>query len=156
MPARNRFHAARKKAARLTRELRGGPARRTRAARKSRKATTIDAYLSGLGDEQRKVLEKLRRTITKIVPDAEECISYAMPAFRVGGSVIAGFAATAKGCSYYPFSGSTLGTLGDDLRGYSRTKSALHFNDDKPLPSGLVRKLVQARFAEIECRRVGK
>jgi uncharacterized protein YdhG (YjbR/CyaY superfamily) len=94
------------------------------------------------------VLQQLRQTIRKIIPAADECISYAMPAFRLHGKVVAGFAATTRGCSYFPFSGSTLGTLADDLQGYDRTKSALHFPVDRPLPTRLVRRLLQARIAE--------
>jgi uncharacterized protein YdhG (YjbR/CyaY superfamily) len=82
------------------------------------------------------------------VPGAEEVISYRLPAFRADGEVIAGFSATAKGCSYYPFSGRTLTTLAEDLRGYSQTKGALHFAPDKPLPKTLVRKLIKARLGE--------
>ncbi len=120
---------------------------RTRTA--SPKAATIDQYLARVTENQRAVLQQLRQTIKQIVPDAEECISYAMPAFRLHGKVVAGFAATAKGCSYFPFSGSTLGTLADDLRGYEQTKSSLHFTPDRPLPTAVVRKLLQARIAEI-------
>ncbi len=82
------------------------------------------------------------------LPKAEECISYAIPAFRLEGTVIAGFAATVKGCSYLPFSGSTLSTLSDELKDYNKTKSSLHFDPAKPLPLTLVRKLIRARIAE--------
>ncbi len=114
------------------------------------KPTTIHEYLANVSREKRAVLENLRQTIHKIVPEAEECISYAMPAFRLNGTVVAGFAATAKGCSYFPFSGSTLRTLAEDLQSFDRTKSALHFTPDKPLSAALVRKLIRARIAEIE------
>ena len=115
-----------------------------------KKPATIDEYLRALGDEQRAALEQLRRTIRAAAPKAEECISYGMPAFRLPGGVIAGFQATQKGCSYYPFSGTTLGALADLLRGYSRTKSALHFSPRAPLPAALVRKLLRARIAELK------
>jgi uncharacterized protein YdhG (YjbR/CyaY superfamily) len=71
-----------------------------------------------------------------------------MPAFRVDGRVVAGFQATKKGCSYYPFSGATLASLAAELGAYSRTRSALHFAPEAPLPLGLVRKLIRARLAE--------
>jgi uncharacterized protein YdhG (YjbR/CyaY superfamily) len=64
--------------------------------------------------------------------------------------VVAGFAATRKGCSYFPFSGSTLETLARDLEKYERTKGSLHFSPDEPLPVGLVRKLIRTRIAEID------
>jgi uncharacterized protein YdhG (YjbR/CyaY superfamily) len=111
-------------------------------------ASTIDDYLATITGAKRNVLDKLRKTIRSVVPRAEECISYRMPAFRLDGRVIAGFQATAKGCSYYPFSGTTLRTLARDLKGYGKTKSALHFHPDEPLPAALVRKLIKARIAE--------
>jgi uncharacterized protein YdhG (YjbR/CyaY superfamily) len=112
------------------------------------KPKDIDAYLATVSPDKRLLLESLRKTIRSIVPDAEECISYAMPAFRVKGGVIAGFLATSKGCSYFPFSGSTLATLAKDLGDYEQTKSALHFGSKRPLSKTLVRKLIQARLAE--------
>jgi uncharacterized protein YdhG (YjbR/CyaY superfamily) len=115
---------------------------------KAKKPVTIDEYLATVRGDRRTALEHLRKTIRSIVPKADECISYSMPAFRLDGAVVAGFLATAKGCSYFPFSGSTLATLSADLEGYDRTKSALHFHPDAPLPKGLVRKLLQARIAE--------
>ena len=117
------------------------------------KAATIDAYLSRVKGERRAALEALRETIRSIVPDAEECISYGIPAFRHDGRIVAGFQATATGCSYYPFSGTTLGTLARDLQGYAGTKSAVHFGPDRPLPVALVRKLIRARIAEGKAKR---
>jgi len=114
----------------------------------ARRAATVDVYLAAVKGERRAALEALRRTIRRIVPRAEECISYGMPAFRLDGRIVAGFAATAKGCSYYPFSGTTLGTLAADLEGREGTKSAVHFGPDRPLPQALVRKLIRTRMAE--------
>jgi uncharacterized protein YdhG (YjbR/CyaY superfamily) len=114
-----------------------------------KKPATIDEYLAGVKGENRKALDDLRAKIRKIVPKAEECISYGIPAFKLDGEVIAGFCARAKGCSYFPFSGSTLEALAKDLKGYSQTKSSLHFDPAKGLPVSLVRKLVKARIAEI-------
>jgi uncharacterized protein YdhG (YjbR/CyaY superfamily) len=115
----------------------------------SRSPASIDAYLATLDDERRATLSKLRRIILAVVADAVVCISYGMPAFRVDGRVVAGFQATSGGCSYYPFSGSTLDGLGDALAGFSRTKSALHFDAGRPLSAALVRKLIHARLAEL-------
>ena len=109
---------------------------------------SIDEYLASLSGEKRAALGKLRKVIRSIVPKAEECISYRIPAFRLDGAVVAGFCATAKGCSYFPFSGATLGALADNLRDYDQTKSSLHFHSDKPLPATLVRKLIETRIAE--------
>jgi uncharacterized protein YdhG (YjbR/CyaY superfamily) len=108
----------------------------------------IDDYLATVTGDRRTALVRLRKTIRTIVPRAEECISYGMPAFRLDGKIVAGFQATAKGCSYYPFSGTTLQTLAGDLQRFSKTKSALHFSPDEPLPAALVRKLIKARIDE--------
>ena len=118
-----------------------------------KKPQTIDEYLASVKPDRRAALQKLRRTIHSVVPGAEECISYSMPAFRYDGHVIAGFLATAKGCSYFPFSGTTLSTLSSDAAAYDRTKSALHFDPKRPLPIALVRKLVKARIAETARRK---
>jgi len=114
----------------------------------ARKPTNIDEYLATVTGEKRVALDKLRKTIRAIVPKAEECISYRIPAFRFEGKIVAGFAVTAKGCSFFPFSGSTLRSLADDLEGYDMTKSSLHFDPAEPLPATLVRKLIKARIAE--------
>jgi uncharacterized protein YdhG (YjbR/CyaY superfamily) len=112
------------------------------------KPKDIDAYLATVSADKRVLLESLRQTIRSTVPEAEECISYLMPAFRVKGGIVAGFLATAKGCSYFPFSGTTLTTLAGEIRDYGHTKSALHFDSKRPLGKTLVRKLLQARLAE--------
>lgn len=118
----------------------------------SHKLTTIDEYLTTVGGEKRVALEKLRQTIRKVIPKAEECISYGIPAFRLGSVVVAGFAATKKGCSFFPFSGSTLGMLAPELKGYEMTKSSLHFTPTAPLPASLVRKVIKTRIAEFKSR----
>ena len=113
-------------------------------------AQEVDAYLGGLEEPKRTTLQTLRRTILEIVPEAEQVISYRVPAFRVGGKPVAGFAAFKNHLSYLPFSGSILGQLADELGGYKMTKSALHFAVDEPLPKPLVEKLIRTRFAEID------
>jgi uncharacterized protein YdhG (YjbR/CyaY superfamily) len=118
--------------------------------RMPRTPSPIDGYLATVPGDRRAALERLRRTLRAIVPEAEECLSYGIPAFRLDGKVVAGFAATRKGCSFYPFSGSTLGTLATELKGHGGTRSSLHFSPAKGLPPALVRKLLHARRAEID------
>src|SRR5579859_1652897 len=100
-------------------------------------AEEVDDYLSGVAEPGRSTLQTLRRTILEIVPEADEVISYKVPAFRVRGKTVAGFAAFKNHLSYLPFSGSVLAQLGDELAGYTMTKSALHFPIDRPLPQPL-------------------
>jgi uncharacterized protein YdhG (YjbR/CyaY superfamily) len=94
----------------------------------------VDEYLRGLEEPRRNTLQTLRRTILEIVPDAEQVISYRVPAFRVGGKTVAGFAAFKNHLSYLPFSGSVIGQLPNELRDYATTKSSVHFPVDRPLP----------------------
>lgn len=84
------------------------------------------------------------------MPKAEECISYGLPAFSLNGKAIAGLGASKNHCSYFPMSGSTIATLKDDLKDYDTSKGAIRFPLDKPLPVGLLRKLIKARIAEIK------
>ena len=100
-----------------------------------------------MDEPKRSTLEALRRSIRAIVPDAEEGISYGMPAFRVGGKVVAGFAAFKNHLAYLPHSGEVLASLDDRLNGYERTSGSLHFAVDEPLPDDLVRRLVDAKLA---------
>ena len=116
------------------------------------KFTSIDEYLKTLPDDRRRALKTLRKTIHAVIPKAEECISYRMPAFRLDGVVVAGFLATRKGCSYFPFSGRTLTTLAEELRGYEQTKGSLHFDPSKALPVTLVRRLIRTRLTETKLR----
>jgi uncharacterized protein YdhG (YjbR/CyaY superfamily) len=110
---------------------------------------TIDEYLVTLDDQKRTALQQLRRTILDIIPNAEECISYGMPAFRLEGKVIAGFAAFKNHLSYLPHSGSVIPELSDDLAAYKSTTGSLHFPIDRPLPKTLVKKLIATRLKEV-------
>lgn len=116
-------------------------------ARAGGKLMTHDEYLKRLPDNQRVALEKLRATIKSIVPKAEECISYGLPAFRLNG-VLVGYGATAKHCAFYPMSGQTVAAFQDELSDFETSKGTIRFMPDKPLPVALVRKLVKARIAE--------
>jgi uncharacterized protein YdhG (YjbR/CyaY superfamily) len=115
-------------------------------------AQEVDRYLDGLDEPKRSTLATLRRTIHAVVPEAEEVISYRVPAFRLRGKIVGGFAAFKDHLSYLPFSGSVLEQLQDELEGYAMTKSSLHFPIDRPLPKGLVEKLIAVRLAEIDRR----
>ena len=108
----------------------------------------VTAYLAALDEPKRSTLEELRRTILQVLPTAEETISYGMPAYKVGGKTIAGFAAFKNHLSYLPHSGSVLDKLGDELASYDSTKGSLHFPIDEPLPRRLVKRLVDIRLAE--------
>jgi len=111
-------------------------------------AEEVDEYLRGVDEPKRSTLQALRRSILEILPEAEQVISYRVPAFRVNGKTVAGFAAFKDHLSYLPFSGSVLDQLADELKGYTMTKSALHFPIDRPLPTSVVRDLIALRLGE--------
>jgi uncharacterized protein YdhG (YjbR/CyaY superfamily) len=115
-------------------------------------AREIDEYLATLDEPARPTLGALRRTIAEIIPEAEECLSYGMPAFRLDGTVVAGFAAFKKHLSYLPHSGSILEQMADAIDGYEATRGSLHFPLDETLPRPLVERLIRLRVAQAEGR----
>lgn len=111
--------------------------------------TVIDDYLKTVEPAKRKLLEEVRVEMKRLLPNAEEAISYGLPCFKVEGGVVGGFAANKNFCSYYPFSGSTLGLLKNELSSYSQTLSALHFTQEKPLTKKIIKLLVDTRLKQI-------
>jgi len=116
------------------------------------KPETIDEYLAPLSGEKRAALEKLRRAIRSVAPGAEECISYNIPAFRLGGRLLVGFGAAANHCAFYP-GAHPVKAHSDELKVYTTLKGTIRFPADRPLPAALVRKLVKTRIAEYAARR---
>jgi uncharacterized protein YdhG (YjbR/CyaY superfamily) len=108
------------------------------------KPKNIDEYLASVSDDNRATLKRLRRIIRAAVPNAEECISYQLPAFRVDGKCFVWFGAAANHCAIY----GVVGDHKDDLKDYDITKGTIRFQADKAIPAALVRKLIKARIAE--------
>lgn len=91
---------------------------------------------------------EMREQILRIVPDAQEVLSYGIAAFKVNDNVVCGLLAAKHHVGYYPFSGTVLKMFPRELRGFSATKSALHVPVDKPLSSALLKKLIAARVSQ--------
>ena len=113
---------------------------------------TIDEYLAPLSREQRATLDALRKAIQAAVPNAEECISYQMPAFRLDGRMLVWFGAATNHCAFYP-GAHPIAANGDALKAYRTSKGTIRFPVDRALPATLVRKLIKARLAEHAARR---
>jgi uncharacterized protein YdhG (YjbR/CyaY superfamily) len=111
-------------------------------------AQEIDQYLDALEEPKRATLALLRQTILDFLPQAEQGISYGVPAFRVRGKTIAGFAAFKNHLSYLPHSGSVFPQLKDQLKGYSTSSGALRFDIGHALPAPLVEKLIAVRLRQ--------
>ena len=113
----------------------------------------ISAHLGTLPQPQRDTLSALHLTLRELLPDAEECISYNMPCFKVGGVAVAGFDGFKNHCSYFPHSGNVVPQVhGIPAWCTVATKGTLQFPVDRPLPKTVVRKLVKARLKEIAAR----
>jgi uncharacterized protein YdhG (YjbR/CyaY superfamily) len=116
------------------------------------KPQTIDEYLAPLSSEKRSALEKLRRAIQSAAPKSEECISYGIPAFRLGGRLLVALGAAANHCAFYP-GAFPVKAHEDELEAYDTSKGTIRFPADSPLPAALVRKLVRSRIAEHAARK---
>ena len=109
---------------------------------------SIDAYLATLEGEKRAALEALRKTIQAAAPEAEECISYQLPAFRFEGRILETFGAASKHRAFYPSNATTVEAFKEDLMGYDTSKATIRFTPERPLPVDLMRRLVLARIEE--------
>jgi uncharacterized protein YdhG (YjbR/CyaY superfamily) len=111
----------------------------------------VDAYLAPLPPAQREALSSVRETLRTVLPHADECMKYGMPAIALDGKGVAGYAAFKQHWSYFPMSGSVLERAGDAVVRYERTTTngglKLGFGDR--LPVAVVRRLVKLRLAEI-------
>jgi uncharacterized protein YdhG (YjbR/CyaY superfamily) len=108
----------------------------------------IDRCLARVEEPKRATLEEMRRRILEVIPDAEQCISYAVPAFKVQGKTVAGLAAFKNHLSYLPHSGSVLTALAAETRVCPQTSGSLHFPIDTPLPRPLIKKLLAMRMRQ--------
>jgi uncharacterized protein YdhG (YjbR/CyaY superfamily) len=111
------------------------------------KSRTIDEYFAPLSSEKRAALEKLRTAIRSAAPNAEECISYDVPGFRLGGRLLVSFGAATNHCAFYA-GAFPIQAHKDELKTYDTSKGTIRFQAGSPLPATLVRKLVKTRIVE--------
>jgi uncharacterized protein YdhG (YjbR/CyaY superfamily) len=113
----------------------------------------VEKYLAALPNDQRVLLERLRKTIRAAAPHATETISYQMPAFRDGDRLLVSYAAFKDHCSLFPMSLKVIDDHRDELQGHLSGRGTIRFLPDRPLPAALVRKIVKERLAENAARR---
>ena len=116
----------------------------------TRKVTTVDDYIAAAPKDKRAALTKLRRTIKSAAPKATEIISYGMVGYKQGAKRVAYFAHWKAHIALYGTSSTFIKAHAGELKPYVQTKGTLQFPAGKPLPYGLVTKIVKARVAEIE------
>jgi len=105
---------------------------------------TIDEYIAGFPKDVQEILEKLRMTIKKAAPEAEEGISYKMPTFYLKGQYLIYFAAYKKHIGLYPVPSGDA-EFNQEISQYQSGKGTLQFPLDKPIPYKLIRQIVKAR-----------
>lgn len=106
----------------------------------------IDEYIAGFPKDVQKILEKIRKTIRKVAPDAKEKISYQMPTFTLEGNLVH-FAAFKKHIGFYPVP-TGIEKFKKELSAYEGGKGSVRFPLDKPIPYDLIGKIVAFRVKE--------
>ena len=115
----------------------------------------IDEILAALPADQRAALQALREMIAAVASDAEETISYGMPAFCYHGRALVSYSAFRTHCSFFPMSASMIESLHDELADFATSKGTLRFTPEHPIPAGLVERMVRERMAQVDARRRG-
>jgi uncharacterized protein YdhG (YjbR/CyaY superfamily) len=104
-----------------------------------------DDYIAEAPGELRALLVRLRVQLADTLPDAEEVIAYKMPGFRIGQTVVAGYAAFSRQCGLYVLPSAIESHAGEiAAAGLKSTKTGVTFSPSRPIPDGLVRKLALA------------
>ena len=111
--------------------------------------SVIDEYLSKLPGPQKSSLERIRKIVKITVPDAEEAISYRMPAYKYKKRPLIYLGAFKNHISIYPASGSILKVMGDKLEKFRTSKGTLRFTEEKPIPEAVIREMLLLRVDEI-------
>ena len=119
--------------------------------KKAETSLTVDEYISGCPEQLQAKLKELREAIRKAAPEAEEIISYRMPAYRLNG-VLVYFASQKNHIGFYPTS-SGVNAFREELAAYKTSKGAIQFPVDKPIPLKLVSTIVKFRVKENSDRR---
>lgn len=128
------------------------PAKPKASAPRMGKASTVAAYLAALAPAQRAALEKLRTALKKLLPKAEDAISYGIPALRHPDGVVVYYAAAAKHCSLFPTSWPIYACAAA-LKGHDTSKGTLRFPVEKGLPASLLKKLIRVRLDQMALNR---
>jgi uncharacterized protein YdhG (YjbR/CyaY superfamily) len=109
------------------------------------KASDPGAYIAAAPAPLRPLLKKLRAQLSRTLTDAEEIMAYNHPGFRIGKTIVAGYAAFSKQCGLYVSPGSIRSLAGDIAKaGLKATKTGVTFSPSNPIPDGLIKKLAQA------------
>ena len=109
----------------------------------------MDDYLADVAEPDRAALERIRRVVKELVPQAEEGKSYGMPALKYNKRPLVGFVAAKKHLSLFPFSPAVIDALTDRLDGFELSKGTIRFTAEHQLPDDVLRDVVMLRLDEI-------
>jgi len=109
----------------------------------------IRAYFAATPPKARAALKKIRTAVLAVAAGAEEAFTYQTPAFKLNWQPLVWYAAFKNHCSLFPMTGAIRRKLAADLEGYETSKGTVRLPLTRPMPSGLIKKLVKARLAEI-------
>jgi uncharacterized protein YdhG (YjbR/CyaY superfamily) len=109
----------------------------------------MDEYLDDLPASQRAALERVRAVVVKIAPEAEEGVSYGVPAFIYEGRPLLGLKAAKNHLSVFPFSPAAIASVKDRLEGFELSKGTIRFTPENPVPEEVLADVVRARQQEI-------
>ncbi len=109
----------------------------------------IDDHLDKFSAPQRRALQATCDIVRATLPGAVETISYGMPTFKVDGVAVLGLDGFTAHNSLFPYSGSVVALIHDELPGYAAAKGTVRFPLDTPFPSALLKRVVKMRIAEI-------
>jgi uncharacterized protein YdhG (YjbR/CyaY superfamily) len=115
--------------------------------------SAMDEYLDGLPPEQKAALARVRAVVERVASDAEEGVSYGMPAYLYAGRPLLGFRAAKKHLSVFPFSPEAVEAVKKRLEGFDLSKGTIRFTPDQPVPEDVLVDLISARKEEIDAKR---
>jgi uncharacterized protein YdhG (YjbR/CyaY superfamily) len=123
------------------------------AKKQTKPPKTVDEYLATVSEPACTTLSKVRSVIRAALPkDATEVISYGIPIFKHNRKMVIGFGAFTNHCSLFAMNGRVQEDFKEELKGYKTSKGTIQFALDKPLPTGLLKKLVKSRVAQNEAK----
>jgi uncharacterized protein YdhG (YjbR/CyaY superfamily) len=114
--------------------------------------TSVDEYIASQPEAVQVILRRVRGTIRKAVPGAEEVISYKIPAFTLRGAGVLYFAGWKQHYSLYPASEGVVAALKDELAPYEVNKGTIRFPLSKPVPVALIARIAKLRAQEVAAR----
>jgi uncharacterized protein YdhG (YjbR/CyaY superfamily) len=110
---------------------------------------TVNEYLEGATDSQRKALENIRQLVKRLVPEAEETISYGVPTFKVQKKPLIYYAAFKNHMSIFPASDAMVEELGEELNTFRTSKGTMQFTESNQIPETLLEQIILFRLADI-------